>query len=262
MCVGITGALYFLNAVGAQNVCTDALVAGSGHAVKLCGQPDLLALAPFVLMIGLLLWPDLSELSIGQLITLKRRVKEQELRQEAVETRLTQLNMNLAQFAQGQGQGQAQHISQNFYGPNQDDVKRGIGDKATLVDRTQPEPQLADKVETQEEREDRAALLGEFLLEYSKLEPYVSGQQPRFAQDQSLNLSPDQAAEVMWFNSLFKQEIEAVRQTRNIVLHQPELVTSESIRGATDNTRELLRILLKRIGRPLPASQRSADHGV
>lgn len=252
--VAIAAALFFLNAGGEQSVCKHVLTGtnASSTTVDLCGPPRLLDLAPFVLVIAIVLWPDLHELRINGLITLTRRVREQERRQEAVESRLIALHQTVSQVAaigQAQGQTQATTTTVNtYYAPDQEDVRRGIQEKergeAPSAELTGAAPSPDGDSHTQ--------LIGELLKEYARLEPYITvGTRPaaRWAEDIT-RLSPSQRESVAEWNEMFRPEIQALRQARNVAVHEPQTVSVETLRGALQNTRELARILFGRLGLP------------
>jgi hypothetical protein len=240
---------YFLNAVGEQNVCEHVLASADSarRTTEVCGPPGLINLVPFAALIAVLLWPDLGELAVTGLLTLKRRVQEQEARQDAVESRLVQVDQHLSQLAllaqsQLQGQSQAAAATVNLYAPDQDDVHRGIVEKESAADRSEG---LRPTVEG--DAGEHARLLGSFLKEYSKLEPYVLRfRPPRFPEEVEA-LDPDRRGLVMQWNELFDRELAALRQTRNVAVHEPDTISVDTLRGAIDNTRELSRILFERL---------------
>jgi hypothetical protein len=66
-------ALVLTALLGGGQLCRE--VTSNGEAVKECGPPTLTELAPFALLIGLLFAPELAELSIAGLLSLKRDVE-------------------------------------------------------------------------------------------------------------------------------------------------------------------------------------------
>jgi hypothetical protein len=249
--VALVAVVFFIHAIDQQNVCHQQIVGESGHLVETCGPPRLLDLAPFALLIAVLLWPDLGELAVTGLFTLRRRVERQEERQGEVESHLHQVNQQLTQLAtlsQAQAQGQtAVGTVNNYYAPDQQDLKRGI-------DSIEAGEQPADlaglgraEAVLQAEAQERERLLGEFVREYSRLEPYILPRGSRLAAELD-QLDSDRRQLVDDWRVMFDREITALRQTRNAAVHQPGLVSPETLRGAIENTRELSRILFDRIG--------------
>ena len=111
-----SGAYYFLDATAAKVVCED-VIGGTEDApqtLQTCGPPRLLELLPFGLVIALLLWPDLSELGITGVVTLKRRLDQQEERQSALEDQLVEIQQTIMQTAVA-AQGQSQAATTNVY---------------------------------------------------------------------------------------------------------------------------------------------------
>jgi len=246
----VAAIFFFLTTLGTPSVCHEVLTGTKAlpTSTTLCGPPRLLDLLPVALVIALLLWPDLTELGITGVLTLKRRVQQQGERQAAVEASLVELQQSLAQVAMlSQGQGQAQATTtnvNNYYAPDQDDVRRGIDEKRGegVTDETQGGSRTEDL-------ELHASLSGTFLKEYAQLEPYImSGgarRAPRWALERIEQVSPAQQARIDEWNHMFRPEIQALRQTRNVAVHEPQSVSTETLRGALRNTRELARILFQ-----------------
>jgi hypothetical protein len=254
--VALLAAVFYFYALDHQSICQgQALGEGAAEVVQVCGPPRLLELAPFALLIGVLLWPDLGELAVAGLFTLRRRVAAQEERQGAVEDRLIQVDQRLTQLAM-----QSQHQSQtaigavnNYYAPDQGDLKRSIDAKEAAgseppIDIGAAEQPIADaEAALLAESEEREQLLGQFVREYARLEPYLQRPGSRL-RGEIEELDEDRQHLVVEWQGMFAPEIAALRQTRNAVVHQPELVSTETLRGAIANTRELSRILFDRIG--------------
>jgi hypothetical protein len=240
--IAVAAALYFFHSVGKQSICQHNVSANPSAFSESCGPPRLLDLVPFGILIAVLLWPDLSEMSVAGLLTLKRRVRRQEARQEGLEESLASVQQHLVQLSvASQNQSQAAAANVYLYPPDQDDVRRGIVEKEGVI----PPPNQENAVQGQQN--DRQALFGEFLQEYARLEPYiwVPGMR-RFSK--RLEDLPDQHAQLVeQWNELFSNEISALRQTRNVVVHEPERVSEATLQGALDNTRSLWRILSVRL---------------
>lgn len=250
--VAVAGLLFFLDAIHDQSVCKQTLGNESPTPVEICGPPRLLDLAPFALVIALLLWHDLSEFRLSGLFSLSRRVEQQEIRQAAVERQIVELHQTVAQSSASQAQSQSTTTTINaYYAPDQDDVRRGIQEK---------EEQEQAGASTEEPRETAPAgegpeghdhLIGAFLKAYAQLEPYIDlgGPRgvPRSTGDELAELGPDQREAIAEWNEMFRPEISALRQTRNVVVHEPHMVSHDTLRGAIDNTHELSRILSGRL---------------
>jgi hypothetical protein len=92
--VAIAGLVIFLLATGTDAVCHQVVV--NDAIKKLCGPPNVTQLVPAALLIGLLLSPDLSELGVAGLISLKRSVSEQANRQQRAEQELMRIEQRVA----------------------------------------------------------------------------------------------------------------------------------------------------------------------
>lgn len=246
--IAVGAALYFLRALGQQTVCSQSLGGTQNtEAVQLCGPPRLLDLVPFVLIIGVVLWPDLNELSISNIVTLKRRVREQQARQDALESQLGLLQQHVSQavlLAQSQSQATTQSVVvAGPYAPAQDDLRAGIEQKEHL----KADPGTARRVERLDD--ERLQLLGTFVDAYSDLEPYIkiAGVAPgnpfvAFADDVPVRDLAELDVVREWAAG-YRAEISALRETRNVAVHRPATVSSTTLRGALENTRRLHRVL-------------------
>jgi hypothetical protein len=249
--VALSATLFYFHAVGHQSLCYQQLADVPGHHVDTCGPPRLLDLAPFALVIAVLLWPDLGELAVTGLFTLRRRVDDQEERQEDVESRLLQVSQQLTQLAtlsQTQAQGQTAIGSvNNYYAPDQQDLKRSINAKEAGEQPADAGALVEAEAALRAGADERERLLGEFVRAYSRLEPYILPRSSRLA-DELDQLGPERRQLVEEWRAMFDREIAALRQTRNAAVHQPGLVSPQTLRGAIENTHELSRILFDRIG--------------
>jgi hypothetical protein len=90
--VAIGAGVFYLHGVEAQVICHTA---AARHASDVCGPPRLTDLAPFALVILVLLAPDFTELAIPGLMSLKRTVSRQGHRQDQVETKLAQVEQRV-----------------------------------------------------------------------------------------------------------------------------------------------------------------------
>lgn len=92
--VAVAGGIYMLGGVEHQTLCHGTIATEGEEVVKVCGAPGLTQLLPFIIVVALLLAPDLSELAIPGLLSIKRRVEEQGRRQERIETELVRVEQN------------------------------------------------------------------------------------------------------------------------------------------------------------------------
>jgi len=125
-------------------------------------------------------------------------------------------------------------------------VRRGIEHKENPPSEA-AEPTLPP---ASDDRPGRDKTLGAFLQDYARIEPYISigGRgRPRWAVERTAHLTSEQEALVDQWNEMFFAEIDALRRTRNIAVHDPETVSTETIEGARANTNELARILFGRL---------------
>jgi hypothetical protein len=226
---------------------------GMPTAVRLCGPPSWTELLPYALVIGVLLWPDLAEFGVAGVVTLKRRVREQEARQGALEAQVARFEQHVAQLAVA---NQTQTTTLNVgYSPSQEDVKRGISTKESEAE-SSPDNLSVDGVEREskifvpEEAEDHARLLGEFLQAYSELEPFLMP----LRRGQATTYNEEVLPAIASWNKIFGDELRAMRQTRNVAVHEPYAVSVDTLRAAIDNTRYLSDLLMRRLNPSQEAS--------
>jgi hypothetical protein len=256
--VAVVAALFYFHAVDHQSICHQQLAReGATAVVQVCGPPRLLDLAPFALLIAVLLWPDLGELAVAGLFTLRRRVAAQEQRQQVTENRLLQVDQQLTQLAVLSQTQTAIGAVNHYYAADQEELKRNIEAKEAKEAKGADQKAGADQKEggavdkrrsrPEVDQEEGPKLLGEFLREYAELEPYLlpAGGRPRAEFE---DLDPDRRSLIEDWRGMFKSEIAALRQTRNAIVHRPDSISPDTLRGAIANTRELSRILLDRIG--------------
>ncbi len=96
LAVALGAAAYYIDGVNQSIVCEDSVVSMKGKIVER-GPPGLTELLPFALIIAILLAPDLGELGIPGLLSVKRKVRQQEDRQDALETKLMRIEQNVEQ---------------------------------------------------------------------------------------------------------------------------------------------------------------------
>jgi hypothetical protein len=143
--VAVGGALYYIHGVSHQTVCEAAVANKVGKVVELCGPPGLTELLPFALVIAVLLAPDLSELGIPGLLSVKRRIGQQEARQDTLETKIMRIEQNVDQRVEQ---------TQNFHFGDLDIMELGhkLDEKLTAMFETaiSAQPAAEDEVVTSE----------------------------------------------------------------------------------------------------------------
>ena len=101
--VAVVGASLVLAGyfVPALQVCQQQLAStGNTGVVEICAPVGLPGLVPIVLLVTALLWPDLSEVTVAGLFSLRRRIEEQAQRQAELEGRLFQIQQATQQATQ------------------------------------------------------------------------------------------------------------------------------------------------------------------
>jgi hypothetical protein len=96
--VALAGVAFWLYALADKPICHDALYGAATRPI--CEGPRLLDLLPFALLVAVLLAPDVSELGVPGILSLKRRVNEQSARQESMQRQLESVSLQLQSVSQ------------------------------------------------------------------------------------------------------------------------------------------------------------------
>jgi len=288
LCLVIAGAfaIYYFVGVAYQPNCHQEL-SESGTAVQVCGPPDLSALVPALLGIGLFLAPDLSELGISGLLSVKRKVAEQDVRQSELAAEVGRIEQRVA-IAQSSSANVDLRIANEAWSEEAtkklladlglielddgDDGGKADGEGGAAAPEPQPSgpddkgggaaipepPEARPRGEGGSEEEplpveeevERAELTVQLLHIAKNLGQFetISRRREVSPQERMAALTDEQQQTVDRWYSLFAEEIRLVRQVRNLVAHRPYAVGTEELREATRVGRQLLRDLLTGIG--------------
>jgi hypothetical protein len=221
--------------VPAFQVCQQQLAStGDAGVVDICAPVGLPGLVPIVLVVAVLLWPDLSEVTVTGLFSLRRRIEEQAERQADLEDRLFQVQQATQQATQ---QTNVLISSQALtHLPEQ------TRQKAELVERAGPAEGEGASPPIAEERmipETEAAELGMSLLYlWEQIADVLALIDDRRGIRRPRRDRVEDTAEldriIRWRN-IFDREIEIVRAARNSVAHPGT--------GADLSTDELLSVV-------------------
>ena len=115
VCLAVVAAtaIYYFVGVTEATSCQQVLNA-AGAVRQLCGPPSLTAFVPSLLAIGLLLAPDLSELGISGLLSVKRKVTEQGERQSEFAAELGRIEQRIAIAQNSTSKIDLQLVNQGF----------------------------------------------------------------------------------------------------------------------------------------------------
>lgn len=281
--VAFSGAAYYLIGIDSQVLCHDSLAKGDSAVVDLCGPPGLTELAPFALVIAVLLLPDLSEMGIAGLLSLKRAVRHQGERQEAVEGQLVRLEQSLSQQVavnqhsptnlaitlageQFDLKTAAAHLKGESGTEEDTDEEEGSGGQSTSPPRKPDgggdgpkqarakerlaEGQDADIESWAEQERERAMETQQLLYLAKNLGQYegISRMRQINPGERMAALTEDQQEMVDRWYALFADEIALVRNVRNTVAHTPYAIDIDELREANRIGTKLLRILLEGLG--------------
>lgn len=210
----------------AERTTTDPSVSTTTTTSTSCSGVATGHLVPLALLVGVLLVPDMSELAIPGLITLKRRVEQQEdlvavqgERQSDLERRVLLLQMNASASAT---------VNMNF-GTFLEDLPRK--EERFRRGETLDERELVVSVDPQ-----IAAREQELLALTERLRTYEDMASARTLQ------STVQAALLRW-RQVFAPELAALRATRDKVAHPPHNLSGEQLEQAVALAQRLVRLL-------------------
>lgn len=217
-----------------------------------CNPWSMVELIPFLVISLLAALPDLSEVTIGSIVSLKRRIDHQQgdldrtiRRQEAVEQQVLQLT-NIST---------SQHVTQQFYLPTGSaaDLPDAISKKRDLiaqVDDNDDTPVISERDRSlwmfggpyiSDYRPDDARRALQLLEQWEGLDRFINLRYPFDSRSQS-------GAEHLLgqarsnFAALFTEEIDMVRSVRNSIAHA-RFIPTEDLQGALRAAEELNRIL-------------------
>jgi hypothetical protein len=210
-------------------VCREQAASDNG-IVEVCGPvglEDVPTLGVMLLVGVLLLLPDMSEVGIPGLVTLKRAIEEQSKQTASLSREVAALTMR-------------QDTTVNIYGPAK--LDDALADVAAR-DKDIEERGKAAVVETAAESTAsetgvappspaRAVLEAEVTRLWNALDPLVPGRKRGpviFPLDVQLD----------WYG-LYQKDVEAFRTLRNTVVHEPGYVTDEEVRKGVELGRSLL----------------------
>ncbi|MFJ8910837.1 hypothetical protein [Amycolatopsis sp. NPDC102389] len=255
----------------AFEICRDTAAANSS-VVTLCNPWTTQDLVPFIVLVGFLLLPDLSELNIFNLISIKREVKSAKAEAEVIKARQEALEVR---FASAVSQVSSQQTSvvnhSHFYndqraselpgsidkkvhdiderhgGSTSDDPVNGGQHAERTPDRETEPVESRDRVSSEESNGSTDAssvsidMITDDVLKLGILNNWEQlseglqlGSYYRISQD---SFTPARRR----FLDLFKEEIGTVRAVRNSIAHAKP-VSREDLIGAYDAVRQLNKI--------------------
>jgi hypothetical protein len=224
------------------------------RGVSECTPWSLVELTPFLVIALIAILPDLSEMTIGNVVSLKRRIEIQQgeidlttKRQEAIERQVSQLtNVSTSQHLTQQffnlPAGSAAHLSDAV-----NKKKERLKDAAQHVsvnpdgDNRVPPIRLPGEVYISDYPPEDAQRALQLIEQWEELSRFLT---PRFPFDLGELSDMEQLLRRARrnFSHLFAEEIDAVRSVRNSIAHA-RYVPAEDLRGALEAAQELNRIL-------------------
>lgn len=209
-----------------------------------CGPWSLSELLPFLAVAGMLILPDLSELSILSLFTLKREVAVQKQEIATTTSRQDALERSV----------HSQLVSlQAIQGNNANTIVVGVGDVEKLPSRieakhtTRANISAADLLITNgenlgvdsgspETRQERALLTLELIETWERLKRYVDIAEDRGG---TLKFSPRDNEILQRWYTLYRDELMTVRAARNAAAHPREPIDINILKSAESAAQKL-----------------------
>jgi hypothetical protein len=212
-------------------VCRDMVASDTG-IVEVCGPvglEDVPALGVLLLVGVLLLLPDMSEVSIPGLVTLKRAVEEQAKQTEALTREIATIALNMRQ-----------DTTVNVYPPKLDDAIKDVDKRDKAIQERGREAVALETAETgpadtgvSAPSAERALLETEVIRLWNAFEDSIPGFRPPFSR---VGFRPN---DIDWL-TLYRNDVEAFRTLRNTVVHRPGNVTDDEVRKGLELGRRLL----------------------
>lgn len=239
---------------------TTAKGSTSSETTKTCSpsRPDLSDVLPLIVLAGLFLLGEVSELAIPGVISLKTKVEQQEMRQQELERQLLEVRLTA---------NQQQSVVQNF---GSDSFQNPQAVSASARQKAQRDLQGHPTAMTSvPDSPDLAALKYQVLSAYERVHPaMVIGQSA--SRDRSMDemhrllppgarafiseLTNSQVRQLADWYVEFRRELDAVRSVRNAVAHPPAFVTEADL-NATLGTIDVLASDLERRGFPVLSTE-------
>lgn len=198
-------------------------------------------LAPPLIVSLVLIFPELGELTIANVLSLKRKAEAQQSQINATVSRQNDLELRL--ISQISTMNSAQSVTQHFYS--------GPVDAANLPEEVAREEEAAQfglsgrrtdaaqgTGQQDEEANRRNALIVDLLFQWDQIDLRVN---PRRSRDR-IALSPRQESQVADFLERHRPSIATIRSVRNSVAHA-HFVATDAISGAVDAAKKLNRML-------------------
>jgi hypothetical protein len=216
---------------------TEPRDAATTTTTSTCSGVNASQLLPLAVLVALLLLPDMSELAIPGLITLRRRVEQQEQAVSSQAARQSDLEHRLQAL-----QTTVQSTNMSVYVLNNlDAIAQDVERKAPIF--LDPQALMSTPTEAPSPDPATAVRVHELLDLAERLSTY----------DTALSegsLSPESQEAVRRWSHLFATELAAVRTARNRVAHPPHDLSPRQIEDAVRIARRLYELLQSAIENP------------
>lgn len=233
-------------------VCRDALATvGTQAIVRMCGPASLTDLAPWALIIALLLAPEFTRLDFFGVVSLHRTVKEQVRRQEQLASDLFQVKTAVSQNVRVE--------NQIIMAPEPREALGALNDKASRFLQQTPGPlafAFAPSKLDRQARPVRAQMESQLLRLWEDIQAYIDYVsepssagwvvRPRTTRPSAEPPDPAILGVIADWRGLFWDEIQLVRAARNSVAHAVEISDSD-LEEALTVGRRLLDVLTQKL---------------
>ena len=241
---GVVVASYFPGVV--IKSCHGELASG-GSVVQVCGPiglGDAVAVALVLGLAALLVWPELSELSIGNVLSFKRRLESTEKRQEQTEKKQEQTAAlaTAATAAATRATDDVRALSLADQPPPVDAVaKAQVGLAHAFIVREQPIRSLSgERADSEKALLDAAATLDRVLSITSGTAPGADLADAHEAELLPRGDTTAQLAALSTWEHQFSEQLATWAQLRTQLVHFPERLTDEQVREGMRLTQTLL----------------------
>lgn len=221
----------------------EEVLSQTGHVVRLCGTPSVAhpAVVSGIAIVGFLVWDQISELSIPGLVSLKRRVEIAEQQTAHIDQRNARMAQDIAQLSirmDSVSIAAATATATVYNFPITADLIRelagGLEEKKEVFGQARLEAESHLRATgrvvpgPEDDSDDRTVAILGLISAWERL-------------DRELAVAPPENRKL--FESIFQDELNAIRSARNRAAHGQE-VSNQALRESEEMADELLRIFL------------------
>lgn len=238
--VSLAVASYWLTPL---QICRDTLVSSSATTRAICAPWSTLDLVPLLILPLVLIFPELGELTVMNILSLKRKTEEQQAEIDTTKARQNDLELRI--LSQIASLNANQSLTQHFY--------QGPGDAAKIPEEVEKEETIRQPPFSAEEyvnkddphadeedqmRQEMESMIVDLLHQWDMIDTRTNPSRGLHG----VVMSPEENAAIRNFNTRHAGSMSTIRKVRNSVAHG-RWVSYDDLRGAAEGARRLNSIL-------------------